>query len=94
EFGATHIVVFYTFHPADPQQEWRVGDNVKWTWMVEIGGLNISDYLNEEVGITERYYGSTLYTLMKLQPGPGFTLAFASDFRYVLVYEIDYEAGV
>jgi dolichyl-diphosphooligosaccharide--protein glycosyltransferase len=94
-YGGTHVVVFNTFNPGDQTQAWPFGDNVKWSWMVQIGGLNISDYINQDnpsndLGQTEKGRASVLYGLMNLQPTPGFELIFVSDFRFVLVYEIRY----
>jgi hypothetical protein len=42
---------------------------------------------------TDRYYGSTLYRLMTRNPDTAFRLAYASQFNFVLVYEIDYGDG-
>ncbi|MGD2142014.1 MAG: STT3 domain-containing protein, partial [Candidatus Bathyarchaeota archaeon] len=92
-YDATHIVVFNTFYPGNPEQQWPFGDNVKWQWMVEIPGLNISEYLDETGRPAGKYQESTLYNLMNLTPGPGFNPVYVSDFRYVLVYEIDYKAS-
>ncbi|MGD2200349.1 MAG: STT3 domain-containing protein [Candidatus Bathyarchaeota archaeon] len=91
-YDGTHIVVFNTFNPNDPTIQWPFGDNVKWQWMVQIPGLNISDYINERGQPAGKYEESTLNHLMTLSPDPGFELVFASDFRYVLVYEINYDA--
>jgi dolichyl-diphosphooligosaccharide--protein glycosyltransferase len=92
-YDATHIVVFNTFNPNNPDNQWPFGDNVKWSWMVQIGGLELSDYVDRSNGeLTERYDESTLSRLMTLRPDPGFELAFASEFRFVLVYEINYDA--
>ena len=90
-YDATHIVVFTTFNPGDPQQQWPFGDNVKWQWMVQIPGMNVSEYYDRE-GVTEKYLDSTLNRLMTLNPSPGFELVFASDYRFVMVYEINYDA--
>jgi hypothetical protein len=60
--------------------------------MVQIGGLNLSDYVDMTNGeTTAKYEESTLNRLMNLRPDPGYELAFASDFRYVLVYELNYD---
>ena len=91
-YDATHIVVFNTFNPGDPQQQWPFGDNVKWSWMVQIGGLNISDYVDETGGLTDKYTESVLYKLMYLQPDPEFIPVFVSQYMFVMVYEIDYDA--
>jgi dolichyl-diphosphooligosaccharide--protein glycosyltransferase len=91
-YDATHIVVFHTFNPNTPETKWPFGDNVKWSWMVQIGGLNLSDYVDMTNGeVTAKFEESTLNRLMNLRPDPGYELAFASDFRYVLVYELNYD---
>jgi len=94
KYGATHIVVFKTFNPNNPQQEWPFGDNVKWRWMVQIGRLNISDYItytSQGAYPSARYTNSTLYRLMNMEANPEhFELVFASEYTYVLVYEIKY----
>jgi hypothetical protein len=61
--------------------------------MVQIGELNLTDYVDPTTGMTsEKFEESTLWRLMTLRPDSSFELAFASDFRYVLVYEINYDA--
>ncbi len=91
-YDATHIVVFNTFNPNNPDTQWPFGDNVKWSWMVQIGGLNISDYIDMTNGETKaKFEESTLNSLMNLRPDPAFELAFASEFRFVLVYELNYD---
>jgi dolichyl-diphosphooligosaccharide--protein glycosyltransferase len=92
-YDATHIVVFHTFNPNNPESKWPFGDNVKWSWMVQIGGLELSDYIDTSNGqVTAKFEESTLNRLMNLRPDPGFELAFASDFHFVLVYELNYDA--
>jgi len=92
-YDATHIVVFNTFNPNNPENQWPFGDNVKWSWMVQIGELKLSDYVDMSNGeTTARFEESTLNRLMSLRPDPGYELAFASDFRFVLVYELNYDA--
>jgi dolichyl-diphosphooligosaccharide--protein glycosyltransferase len=91
-YDATHIVVFNTFNPNSPETQWPFGDNVKWSWMVQIGELNLSDYVDMTTGeTTAKFEESTLNSLMNLRPDPAYELAFASEFRYVLVYELNYD---
>jgi hypothetical protein len=92
EYNATHIVVFNAVNPNNPEQNIGHGDNTKWSWMVQIGYMNISDYVDEN-GVTDKYTSSTLYRLMTRNPDTAFRLAYASQFNFVLVYEIDYEAA-
>jgi dolichyl-diphosphooligosaccharide--protein glycosyltransferase len=92
-YDATHRVVFSTFNPNNPENQWPFGDNVKWSWMVQIGGLPLSDYVNTTSGqVTAKFEESTLNRLMTVRPDTAFELAFASEFGFVLVYEINYGA--
>lgn len=93
KYNATHIVVFNAFNPGNPTQAIGHGDNVKWSWMVEIGHLNITDYRDENGNPTDKYEKSTLYRLMTRNPDSAFKLAFASQYNFVLVYEVDYGAA-
>ncbi|MFQ6053872.1 MAG: hypothetical protein ACE5OO_06580, partial [Candidatus Bathyarchaeia archaeon] len=89
-FGATHILVFNTFNPNNPEQQWPFGDNVKWLAMVQIAGLNESDYFSGG-RYTEKFMETTLYRLMHMQADPEhFRLVFSSQYNFVLVYEIKY----
>lgn len=89
-YNATHILVYYTFNPSNPSQEWPLGDNGKWYWMVRIGGLNLTDYV-EEGRYTAKFYESTLYNLMKMSADPEhFKLVYKSENGWVLIYEIKY----
>ncbi|MCW4049709.1 MAG: glycosyltransferase family 39 protein [Candidatus Bathyarchaeota archaeon] len=92
-YGADYIVVFHTFNP-NTFQDWGFGDEGKWPWMVQIGGMNLTDYQRYgeySVEQTDVFRASTLYNLMYLQPDPQyFSLAFSSSNRYVLVYKIHY----
>ena len=89
-YGATHILVFATFNPNNPRQQWPFGDNVKWSWMVQIAGLNLTDYYSNR-RYTEKFYDSTLYKLMTMTADPEhFELVFASEHNFVLIYRIRY----
>jgi len=90
KYSATHIVVFNTFNPNNPSQQWPFGDNVKWSWMAQIAGLNVSDYITEQ-DYSEKYLETTLYNLMNMRADSSlFKLVFASENRFVLVYRIVY----
>lgn len=89
-YNATHIVVFNTFNPGEPTQEWPWGDNVKWSWMAQIAGLNVSDYVSGNQ-YSEKFGETTIYRLMNMQADPAhFKLAFSSEYLFVLVYELEY----
>lgn len=90
KYNATHIVVFNTFNPQNPSQQWPFGDNVKWSWMAQIGGLNVSDYIGEQT-YSEKFLETTLYNLMNMRAETNyFNLVFSSEHRFVLVYKIVY----
>jgi len=95
KYGADYIVVFVTFNPNNPQEEWGYGDNAKWRWMVNIGGFNESDYIDFQTGqYKDKYYETTIYNLMYRKANSDyFKLAFASDYNYVLVYKIVYQGA-
>jgi dolichyl-diphosphooligosaccharide--protein glycosyltransferase len=88
-YGADYLLVFYT---ADPEtgREWPFGDNVKWQWMVNIGGLNITDYVDYEQGrFTATFAESTLAILMYDLPLPDFIeQVFVSENGFVKIFKI------
>jgi len=92
KYNATHIVVFNAVNPSNPEQAIGHGDNVKWSWMVQIGDMELSDYIDENGNPTDKYDKSTLYRLMTRNPDTAFKLAFASQYNFVLVYKVDYSA--
>jgi hypothetical protein len=92
-YGADYIVVFQVnFNPSDPSKEWPFGYNAIWAQMVRIARLNVTDFFYEN-RYTQKFLDSTLSKLMSVQPGPAFKLVYSSEYAFVLVYEIDYEAA-
>ena len=91
-YGADYIVVFYAFNPNNFYESLRVGDDVKWTWMVQIGRLELSDYLNSTTGeYKDAYFESTLANLMyRMADSRYFEAAHASPNGYVMIYKIHY----
>ena len=91
-YGADYIVVFYAFNPNNFYQSLRVGDDVKWSWMAQIGKLDLDEYLNTTTGQpTEKYLESTIANLMyRIADRQYFERMYASPNGYVLVYKIHY----
>jgi dolichyl-diphosphooligosaccharide--protein glycosyltransferase len=90
-YGADYILVFFTHAPGNVQNPWPFGDNVKWQWMVQIGELDINDYVNYTAGVyNQGFMDSTLVNLMYQFPVEGFEPAFQSKNEYVLIYKIEY----
>lgn len=92
----THVLTYATLNPNNLEEEWPYGLNVKWSWMVQIGGLNMSDYIDpatysNKLGQTEVGRQSVFYRLMMNTPDPPFIPVFASDFGFVKVFEVDYD---
>ena len=92
----THVLTYATLNPNNLEEEWPYGLNVKWSWMVRIGGLNMSDYIDpatysNKLGQTEVGRQSVFYRLMMNTPDPPFIPVFGSDFGFVKVFEIDYD---
>jgi dolichyl-diphosphooligosaccharide--protein glycosyltransferase len=90
-YDADYILVFNTYDPNTGQQ-WPFGDNVKWQWMVNIGGLNMDDYVNFTAGVyNDGFRESTLVHLMYQQPTAEFTQRYVSENGFVLIYSINYD---
>lgn len=93
EYEADYILVFYAFNPGNPTQSLSVGDDVKWSWMVRIGGLEINDYrdLDNYGQPTETFYNSTLAKLMYGDwDTQYFTVAHFSPHGFVRIFKIHY----
>ncbi|MBD3206266.1 hypothetical protein GF319_07975, partial [Candidatus Bathyarchaeota archaeon] len=95
KYNATHVLAFVTYNPNNPQQGWPFGDNVKWQWMVRIGGFNETDFVTinpqGQRMFTDRYFNSTLFGLMYGNiDTTHFKPVFYSQYGYVKVYRIEY----
>ncbi|MBN2335126.1 hypothetical protein JXL21_06160 [Candidatus Bathyarchaeota archaeon] len=92
-YGADYIVVFYAFNPNDPTQSLQAGDDVKWSWMVQIGKLDLNEYrdMDNYGQPTEKFFESTLANLIQRTADPQyFTKAHESGNGFVVVYKIHY----
>jgi dolichyl-diphosphooligosaccharide--protein glycosyltransferase len=94
KYNATHVLVFVTYNPNNWQESWPFGDNVKWQWMVRIGGFNESDFVSidqqGQASFTENYFNSTLFGLMYgIVDAPYLRPAFASRYGFVKIYSIE-----
>jgi dolichyl-diphosphooligosaccharide--protein glycosyltransferase len=88
-YGADYVVVFNTFDPNTGQQ-WPFGDNVKWQWMVNIGELDLNDYVNYTAQeYKDGFLDSTLVHLMYNIETPEFTQEFISENGFVLIYSVN-----
>lgn len=90
-YGADYVVVF-TSYSEQYGQSLYAGDEVKWQWMVQIGGLDLNDYVNYTAGVyKEGFRQSTLYNLMfEGNTGGLFDLVYKSENGFVLIYEVKY----
>jgi dolichyl-diphosphooligosaccharide--protein glycosyltransferase len=90
-YGADYVVVF-TSYSEQYGQSLYAGDEVKWQWMVQIGGLDLNDYVNYTAGVyKEGFIQSTLYNLMfEGNTGGLFDLVYKSENGFVLIYEVKY----
>jgi dolichyl-diphosphooligosaccharide--protein glycosyltransferase len=94
EYNATHIVVFQVGYDPEAPYEFPGSYNGIWGRMVEIAGLNMTDYRDASTNTyTEKFKQSTMARLMGIQPPPGFNIVYNSEYAFVLVYEIDYGAN-
>ena len=78
--------------PENINIQWPFGDNVKWQWMVKIGGLNLEDYVNYTLGqYKDAYLESTLVKLMyQVPPFDVFKPVYVSEHGFVVVYKVNY----
>ena len=92
KYDADYIVVFVTYNPDNIQNQWPFGDNAKWEWMVNIGGLELDDYVNYTAGrYKDAYLNSTLVKLMyQIPPFDVFEPVYVSEHGFVVVYKINY----
>jgi len=92
KYDADYIVVFVTYNPDNIQSQWPFGDNAKWEWMVNIGGLNLTDYVDYQQGVyKDAYLNSTLVKLMfQVPPFDVFEPVYVSEYGFVVVYKINY----
>ena len=90
KYGATHILIFNSYNPSKPEEQWPFGYNAIWPQMAKIAGLNVSDYVSGDQ-YSEKFKETTIYRLMNLRADPArFRLAFYSEYGFILVYEIKY----
>ncbi len=97
KFHVDYVVVFITFNPNKPTEEWPFGDNAKWPQMANIAGLNVTDYYsyNSNAGqyqYTTKFENTTIAGLMySLAPFKDhFTKVYTSPLGWVLVYKVKY----
>jgi dolichyl-diphosphooligosaccharide--protein glycosyltransferase len=92
KYDADYVVVFVTYDPNNINTQWPFGDNVKWQWMVQISGLELSEYVNFTAGnYKQAFLDSTLVKLMyQLPPFDVFEPVYVSEHGFVLVYKINY----
>jgi dolichyl-diphosphooligosaccharide--protein glycosyltransferase len=96
KYNATHVLVFITYDPGTGQSI-PVGDNVKWHWMVRIGGFNESDFdpiYDPNTGQTVPTDNFTNSTINGLLTGRydevRFEPVFFSEYAFVRIYRILY----
>ncbi len=95
-YNVNYVVVFVTFNPNTPTEEWPFGDNVKWPQMASIAGYTLSDYYryNQTSGqyyYTQAFGNTTIYKLMSSTPDPNhFTRVYKSTLGWVLIYKVTY----
>jgi hypothetical protein len=98
-FDVDYVVVFVTYNPNTPTEEWPFGDNVKWPQMANIAGYSLNDYYtyNSTAGqyqYTQKFVKTTIAALMYINAGLAdkthFKIAYQSPLGWVLVYKVEY----
>ncbi len=97
QYNVDYVVVFVTFNPYKPTEEWPYGDNVKWPAMASIAGYNMTKFITQDPTTGQRQYtnaflNSTIAGLMYGIEGieTNFKPVYASKFGWVLVYKVEY----
>lgn len=97
QYNVDYVVVFVTFNPNNPKEEWPYGDNVKWPAMASIAGYNMTKFIVQDpttgqTQYTQAFGNTTIAGLMYGVPGieTNFTLVYPSPFGWVLVYKVEY----
>lgn len=95
-FDVDYVVVFVTYNPNTPSQEWPFGDNVKWPQMANIAGYSLNDYYayNSTAGqyqYTQKFVNTTIAGLMYgYADKTHFNIAYPSPLGWVLIYKVKY----
>jgi len=95
KYDVDYVVLFISYNP-NTGEEWPYGDNAKWTQMVNIAGLDLTDYLQYDTTqgtyvYTEAFANTTIARLMYGIPDEAhFTLAYDSPTGWVLIYKVEY----
>ena len=96
QYDVDYVVVFITFNPNAPTQEYPWGDNGKWGQMALIAGFEEKDFYiygsdNKPIAYSSLYTNSTIGRLMhKTVDVQHYELVYESQFKFVLVYKVKY----
>jgi len=96
KYDVDYAVVFITFNPNSPSQEYPWGDNGKWGQMAKIAGYSERDFYiydssDRPVAYSTLYTNSTISRLMhRMEDTTHYELVYKSQFGFVLVYKIKY----
>ncbi|MDP2900833.1 MAG: STT3 domain-containing protein, partial [Candidatus Bathyarchaeota archaeon] len=97
QYNVDYVVVFVTFNPTKPTEEWPYGDNVKWPAMASIAGYNMTKFITQDpqtgqTQYTKAFLNSTIAGLMYGIKGieTNFKPVYHSGFGWVLVYKVEY----
>ncbi len=93
-FNVDYVVVFITFNPNNPNEEWPFGDNAKWPQMANIVGLNLADYYTynsqaSQYQYTSKFLNTTIAGLMYgFADKKHFVSVYDSPLKWVRIYKV------
>lgn len=96
KYDVDYVLVFVTYNPNNPQEQWPFGDNAKWDPMARIGGFNVTTFYEKNPATGNYQYSSafTNSTLARLMFGNAseehFKLKYMSDYGFVIIYKVEY----
>ena len=95
-FNVDYVVVFITYNPNTPSEEWPFGDNAKWPQMANIAGLNVNDYYtynstSSKYQYSYKFVNTTIAGLMYgLADKTHFVSVYDSPLGWVRIYKVEY----
>ena len=96
KYGVDYVLVFVTYNPNTPTEEWPFGDNAKWPQMARIAGYNLTDFYSQDTQTGQTYYTKKFLntTIASMMTGnvnkTHFIPVYNSQHGWVRVYKVLY----
>jgi hypothetical protein len=96
KYGVDYVLVFVTYNPNTPTEEWPFGDNAKWPQMARIAGYNLTDFYSQDTQTGQTYYTQKFLntTIASMMTGnvnkTHFIPVYNSQHGWVRIYKVLY----